>query len=103
MSESVLSIDPIGWAEGDHLSQDVQEVIPGGGEDVPEGGAGVGLELDVVRQLGQAGPVLLGRGPEGEEDFAKLVQVSLPRKERNPERYEWMTTRTSSAESCCSS
>lgn len=98
MSKSVLSINPIGWAEGDHLSQDVQEVIPCGAEDVHEGGAGVGLELDVVRQLGQARPVLFGRGPEGEEDFAKLVQISLPGKERNPERYEWMTTRTSSAD-----
>lgn len=92
MPESVLSIDPICRAEREHLSQEVQKVIPSRGEDVPEGGPGVGLELDVVRQLGQAGPVLLGRGPEGKEDFTKLVQVSVPGKERNPEKYEWITS-----------
>lgn len=88
MAKGVLCIDPPCGTEGDHLAQDVQEVVPGGGEDVPEGGPGVGLELDVVRQLGEARPVLLCRGSEGQEDFAKLVKVSLSRKEWNPERHK---------------
>ena len=94
MAKGVLCIDPSCGAEGDHLPQDVQEVVPGGGEDVPEGCSWVGLKLDVVRKLGQTWPVFLCRCSEGQEDFTELVKVSLSRKKGNPERHEWIITRT---------
>ena len=64
VAKGVLCIDPSCGAEGDHLPQDVKEIVPGGGEDVPEGCSWVGLKLDVVRKLGQTWPVFLCRCSE---------------------------------------
>ena len=86
MFESRAGVDPLQRIQSHQLPEQVEKIVPGGGEDVPQGSAGVGLELDVVRETGEAGPGVLCRGPEGEEDLAELVQVRLPGQEGNPAR-----------------
>ena len=65
--------------------EDVEEVVPGGGEDVPELSARVMFELDVVWQFGHPGPALLSRGAQSQEDFPQLVQVRLSGQEGDPD------------------
>ena len=86
MFQGSAGVHPCDRVESDKFPEDVEEVVPGGGEDVPELSARVMFELDVVWQFGHPGPALLSRGAQSQEDFPQLVQVRLSGQEGDPAR-----------------
>ena len=85
MFQGTAGLQPFQRAESYQLPQEVQQAVPGGGEDVPQLSSRVMFELNVVRQLGHPRPALLSWSSQSQEDFPQLVQVCLSGQERDPE------------------
>ena len=62
-------VDPLERVEGDKFPKKIEEIVTRGSENVSQRSSWVGLELDVVRQLSEARPRLLGGRSQGQEDL----------------------------------
>lgn len=67
--------------EGEHRLEQCDQVLGDGAKDLLERHLGRFLELEVVGQTGQAGPLGFGGKAEHVEYFGQLVDVGLPGKE----------------------
>ena len=71
--------------ESHKFPEEVEEIVPSSGEDIPELCSRVMFELYVVRQLGHSRPGLLSWCPQSQENLPQLVQVSLTSQEGDPD------------------
>ena len=86
MLQGSAGVESFERAEGHKFPQELQEIVPSSGEDIPELCSRVMFELYVVRQLGHSRPGLLSWCPQSQENLPQLVQVSLTSQEGDPER-----------------
>ena len=74
MFQGSAGVESFERAESHEFPQELQEIVPSSGEDVPELSARVMFELNVVRQLGHPRPALLSRSAQSHENLPQLVQ-----------------------------
>ena len=85
MFQGSAGVDSFERTDGHKFPEQVEEVVPSSGEDIPERSSRVMFELYIVGQLGHSWPSLLTRCAQSKEDFPQLVQVGLTSQEWDPE------------------
>ena len=85
MFQGSAGVDSLERVDSYKFPEEVEEIVPSSGEDIPQLSSGVMFELNVIRQVCHSWPALLSWGSQSKENLPQLVQVRLSGQEGDPD------------------